>query len=160
MRPCVIAARQRKPPRPAAPAAAPPRRRPLPRSPLTGAALPELALTFPLLLLVLVAVLQFALVVHAHQVVTAAAQEAARVAATEGRTPGEGQEYAAALLRAALGANAAPFAIAVAYEPPSGDTTVATIHGTLPLALPLPGGGVPLHATARVRTERFRPGRW
>jgi hypothetical protein len=105
-------------------------------------------------------VLQFALVVHAHQVVTAAAQEAARVAATEGRTPQEGQEYAAALLRAGLGANAAPFAIAVAYEPPSGDTTIATVRGALPLAVPFPGGGVPLQATARVRTERFRPGRW
>jgi hypothetical protein len=153
----MIAARQRKPPVAAPPQA---RRRPLPRSPLCGATLPEFALTFPLLLLVLLAVLQFALVVHARQVVTAAAQEGARVAATEGRTPQEGEAYAAALLRAGLGAPAATFAIAVAYEPPSGDTTIASISGTYPLTVPLPGGGVPLRATARMRTERFRPGRW
>jgi Flp pilus assembly protein TadG len=153
----MIAARQRKQPLAAPP---PARRRALRRSPLCGATLPEFALTFPLLLLVLLAVLQFALVVHARQVVTAAAQEGARVAATEGRTPQEGEAYAAALLRAGLGAPAATFAVAVAYEPPSGDTTIASISGTYPLTVPLPGGGVPLRATARMRTERFRPGRW
>ena len=154
----MIAARQRK--QPVALPPPPPARRRLRRSPRSGATLPEFALTFPLLLLVLLAVLQFALVVHAGQVVTAAAQEGARVAATEGRTPQEGEAYAAALLRAGLGAPAATFAVAVAYEPPSGDTTVASVSGTYPLTVPLPGGGIPLRATARLRTERFRPGRW
>jgi Flp pilus assembly protein TadG len=125
----------------------------------TGAATAEAALALPLLLLVLLGTIQLALVVHAGHVVTVAAQEGARLAASEDRTPDDGAAHAAALLRAGLGRSAGAFTVGVAYEPPAGDVVVAAVTGVYPTLAPLPGGGWPLRATARVRAERFRAGR-
>lgn len=120
----------------------------------------EGALTLPVLLLALLGVIQFALVVHARQVVTVAAQEGARVAASEDRTADDGAAHAAALLRAGLGRASDNFSIGVSYEPPAGDVVVAAVAGVYPTFAPIPGGGWPVQATAWVRTERFRGGRW
>ena len=125
-----------------------------------GAAAVELALTLPLLVLALLGVVQVALVIHAGQVVTAAAQEGARVAASEDRSAAEGAAYATALLRAGLGRAAGGFSVGVAYDTPAGDVAVATVSGVYPTLAPVPAGGWPLRATARVRSERFRAGRW
>jgi Flp pilus assembly protein TadG len=128
-----------------------------------GAALTETALTLPLLLLVILGLVQFALVVHGRHVVTVAAQESARLAAGQGRTLEEGAAYGVTLLGAGLGRSAARLTVAVAYESPAGDAVVATVAGTLPVVAPMPGAdraGWPVRATARVRTERFRAGRW
>src|SRR3712207_5746390 len=72
----------------------------------TGQGTVEAAVAFPLLLVVAVALVQFALYAHAQHVVVAAVQEGARVASGEGRTLGEGRAYAEALLRAGLGRHA------------------------------------------------------
>ena len=128
-----------------------------------GTAVAEAALTLPLLLTVLLGLVQLALVVHGRHVVTVTAQEAARLAAGEGRTLEEGAAHGVALLGAGLGRSAGRMTVAVAYEAPAGDAVVATVTGTLPVVAPLPGvarAGWPVRATARVRTERFRAGRW
>jgi Flp pilus assembly protein TadG len=128
-----------------------------------GAAVTETALTLPLLLTVLLGLVQFALVVHGRHVVTVAAQEAARLTAGEGRSPEEGAAHGVALLRAGLGRSADRLTVDVAYESPAGDAVVATVAGTVPVVVPVPGAsraGWPVRATARVRTERFRAGRW
>jgi Flp pilus assembly protein TadG len=128
-----------------------------------GTAATEAALTLPLLLTVLLGLVQLALVVHGRHVATVAAQEAARLAAGEGRTLEEGAAHGAALLEAGLGRSAGRMTVAVAYDSPAGDAVVATVAGAVPVLAPLPGvaqTGWPVRATARVRTERFRAGRW
>lgn len=128
-----------------------------------GAVVAEAALTLPLLLTVILGLIQLALVVHGRHVVTVAAQEAARLAAGEGRSPAEGASHGVALLRAGLGRAADRLTVDVAYETPAGDAVVATVAGTVPVVAPVPGAtgaGWPVRATARVRTERFRSGRW
>ena len=96
----------------------------------------------PLLVLALLGVVQLALVVHAGQVVTAAAQEGARVAASEDRTAADGAAHATALLRAGLGRAAGGFSVGVAYEPPAGDVAVVAVAGVYPTLVPVPAGGL------------------
>ena len=71
-----------------------------------GQAMVETALAFPLLLLVAVGLMQFALFYHAQNVVVGAVQDGARVAAAEDRSVDEGLAHAQALLRAGLGPSA------------------------------------------------------
>src|SRR5690606_10468168 len=71
----------------------------------------ELAIVMPVLLIVLIGVVQFALVYHAKSVATTAAQEGARFAAAEGRTAAEGAERAREVLRSGLGKMGAEFTV-------------------------------------------------
>ena len=121
-----------------------------------GQSIVEAALAFPLLLMVAIAILQFALFYHAQNVVTGAVQDGARVAASEDRTLEEGVAVAQALLRAGLGRSA-------------GDVTVSGIDGGYAVAIEARGGlraiipwvadaTLPLWARSVVSKEHFRVG--
>jgi hypothetical protein len=68
-----------------------------------GSAVVEFALVAPLAILIALAVAQFALFLYQRNVVMGSLSEGARVAATSGRTVGDGQRAARNLLREALG---------------------------------------------------------
>ena len=115
----------------------------------------EVALTFPLLILAGVGIIQFALWMHAEGVVTAAVQDGARVASSETGTLAAGHAVAAALLRDGLGPTA-PLVNVVSTE----DPTAVRFEdaGNLPAIFPWgPVTTVPLHATALMARDRFIP---
>lgn len=121
-----------------------------------GQSLVELALALPALLLVLLAVVQFALVVHARNVVTAAAQEGARYGAAEGRTATEGATRAQEVLASGIGGDDGTFTVTARG---TGDVVVVQVQGRYRLLVPwLTGRTLPLKATAEMRREGFRAG--
>lgn len=115
----------------------------------------ETALVLPVLLMVSLGVLQFALYAHARDVLAGAAQEGARLAAEDGRGLDEGFARARDLASAGLGDAIEPL------EPRGerGDEVVRIALDTqLRPILPLPvEGGLPIHIEAAVARERFRP---
>ena len=115
----------------------------------------EVAVTFPLLILAGVGVIQFALWMHAEGVVTAAVQDGARVASSETRTLADGHAAAASLLRNGLG----PTALLVNVISTEDATAVRfEAAGNLPAIFPWgPVTTVPLHATALMARDRFIP---
>jgi Flp pilus assembly protein TadG len=116
----------------------------------------EFALVAPVVLLLLFGDVQFALLAHARNVVTTAAQEGARLAAAEGRVPAEGVTRAEEVLKAGLGGSGDGFVVTAQ----GGDETVVVrAQGHYSLIIPLPTGReIPLRATAEVRREGFRRG--
>jgi Flp pilus assembly protein TadG len=118
-----------------------------------GAAMLEFALIAPLLMVLVVGAIQFALWYHAQSVVLAAAQDGARLAAAESGTASAGQQRAQALLRAGVGRMATKSAVTAQRGP---DVTVVEVSAELRPLLPLIGG-LRLHASGRSVTERFRP---
>lgn len=122
----------------------------------SGQAVAEAAVAFPLLLMLAIALVQFALFTHAQHVVTAAVQDGARVAAYEDRTVRDGVTYAQSLLEAGLGPTAADVTL---RGTDSGDVVTMEAQGRLRLIVPWVGdASVPLQARAVVSKERFRPG--
>lgn len=116
----------------------------------------ELALVLPVLLIILIAVVQFALVYHARDVAATAAQEGARLAAAEGRTPAEGAGRAQDVLKSGLGRTGSEFAV-TAQD--TGETIVVQTDGDYPLIIPwVTGRSIPIAATAEVHKEGFRSG--
>jgi Flp pilus assembly protein TadG len=116
----------------------------------------ELALVLPALLFVLLAVVQFALVVHAQNVVTAAAQEGARFGAAEGRTATDGAGRAQDVLASGIGGDDGTFIVTAQR---TGDVVVVQVQGRYRLMVPwLTGRTLPLNATAEMRREGFRAG--
>jgi hypothetical protein len=111
----------------------------------------------PLLLLAAVGLAQFALVAHAYNVVTGAAQDGARVAAAVDRTLADGEAHTTALLRAGLGRSAT---VAVAgTQRPAGSPEVVEIAvqaGLQPIVPWLGEATIPLKARAAMSKERFR----
>lgn len=123
------------------------------RAPAAGQAMVEAAITLPLLLLVALGLVQFALVAHAQSVVTGAAQDGARLAAAIDRTPAEGESHARAVLRAGLGTSAR---IAVIGEE-DGQVVVLTARAELSPIIPwTPNATIPIAARAQMSKERFR----
>ena len=124
-----------------------------------GQSLVEAAVALPLVLMVAVALVQFALYAHAQHVVVAAVQDGARVASGQGRTPEEGFVHAQALLHAGLGRHAAAVSLA-AGEADGGATIIVEASGRYRTVIPwVAEGGLPLYGRAVVSKERFRPGR-
>ncbi len=116
----------------------------------------ELALVLPVLLLILIAIVQFALVYHARDVATTAAQEGARLAAAEGRTPEEGAARTRDVLESGLGETGAGFSVTAED---TGETVVVDASGDYPLIIPwVTGNSIPIKAEATVRREEFRSG--
>jgi Flp pilus assembly protein TadG len=116
----------------------------------------EAAVVFPLLLLVAIALVQFAVYQHAQNVVTAAAEDGARVAASLGSHSGDGARRAATLVRAGLGTSAENLSIV----PVEGqDQVIVTVSARMRMILPwvpLADPYLPLHAQAHMSKERFR----
>jgi Flp pilus assembly protein TadG len=128
------------------------RRRPADR----GQAAVEAAVVLPLLLLVAIGLVQFALFVHAQGVVTGAVQDGARVAAAEGRTPADGVAHAEALLRAGLGRSAHDVTVRGSGD---GETVALEARGSMRTIIPwVADATLPLGARAIVSRERFRGG--
>lgn len=116
----------------------------------------ELAVALPVVLLVLLAVVQLALVVHAHNVVTTAAQEGARYGAAEGRTAVEGGTRAREVLASGIGREAAAFTVS-AHD--TGETVEVRVQGRYPVLIAwVSGRAIDLTATAQMRREGFRAG--
>lgn len=122
----------------------------------SGQTMVELALALPVLLIILIAVVQFALVYHARDVATTAAQEGARLAAAEGRTPVEGADRAQDVLESGLGRTGSEFSV-TAQD--TGETIIVQADGDYPLIIPwVTGRSIPIAATAEVHKEGFRSG--
>ena len=116
----------------------------------------EAALAFPLLLMLAVGLVQFALYQHAATVVTGAVQDGARTAAAADRTVEDGVAHAQALLAAGLGRRAAGVEIEGMDR---GEVIALEARGRLPAVIPWVGdASLPLAARAVASKERFRAG--
>ena len=121
-----------------------------------GQALVETAIAFPILLLVALALVQFALFYQAESVVTGAVQDGARVAAAENSTVDDGVIHTQSLLQAGLGRSAGEVAV---QGSDGGETVTVQAQGRLQLILPwLGGASLPLEARSTVSKEHFRVG--
>ena len=121
-----------------------------------GQAVVEAALAFPLLLMLSLGVLQFALYEHARAVLASAVQEGARLAAEEGRGLEDGYARARTLSNTGLGASVERVEPAGAADAEAVEMWIDT---QLRPILPLPiADGLPIHVRAVVARERFRPG--
>jgi hypothetical protein len=107
------------------------------------------------LVAVVAALANLAVWLHAQNAVVAAAQEAAVVASREDGTPADGQRVARSLLAASLGPSAERVTVDVNV---GADVVTAEVRGSWPVLLLGPLASAPLHATATLARERFRPG--
>jgi len=115
-----------------------------------GSASAELVVATPLLLLLILAVIQFALWQHAMHVADAAAQQGLAAARVENGTEATGQTEADAVLRQ-LGVLSDPHVAANRTV----DTTTVAVTGEAPSVLPF--FRLPVRAVASGPSERFRP---
>ena len=121
-----------------------------------GESMVEFALVLPVLMLVLVGVVQFALVHHAQNVVTTAAQEGARMAAAEGGDSLLGAERTREVLASGLGSTSDTFEVSAIED---GESVTVRASGGYPLIFPWLGSrDIELDAAASVRKEGFRSG--
>jgi Flp pilus assembly protein TadG len=123
----------------------------------------EAAIVFPLVIVVALGLVQFALFEHAQNVVMAAAEDGARVAASEGATELDGQQRALQLLHAGLGTYAVGPQANVAFlpagvSPPDRVQVRVTAKLRSIVPIPLGDGTLPLAATASMSKEHFRAG--
>lgn len=119
-----------------------------------GQALVEGALAFPLLVVLMLALVQFALYVHAMDVAQGACQDGARVAAQADRTVGDGVATAQSLLLAGLGPSARDITVRGQTD---GQVVALEARGTTHLLLPWFGSAsLPVQATAEAAKETFR----
>ena len=116
----------------------------------------EAAIAFPVLVMLMLGLVQFALYVHAQNVVTGAVQDGARVASVEDGSLSDGIARAQILLQAGLGADAGQVTLSGAE---SGDAVTIVAQGHLHLIIPwVMDATLPLQARATVEKERFHAG--
>lgn len=121
-----------------------------------GQAMVEAAIAFPVLVMLMLGLVQFALYVHAQNVVTGAVQDGARVASVADGSLSDGVARAQILLRAGLGADAGTVTVSGAE---SGDAVTVVAQGRLHLIIPwVMDATLPLQARATVEKERFHAG--
>ena len=125
---------------------------PAPRCGQAGAATAELVVATPLLLLLALLVLQFALWQHGQHVATAAAEEGERVARLEGGTAAAGTARAREFL-AELG----PSMVLAPRISARRDAATARVEITATAEQLLPWLHLPIHAVAEGPVEVFRP---
>ena len=120
-----------------------------------GAVLVEAAITFPLLMMAAVGLMQFALFYHAQTVVAGAAQDGARTAAADGATIDDGVRHTQELLDATLGQTAT---VTIQGRDLGNVVTIAA-HGQMHMIIPwVADATLPLQADATMSKERFRVG--
>ncbi len=123
---------------------------------LRGGALIETALAFPVLLIVALGLVQFAIFVHAQLVVAGAAQDGARVAASEDRGLAEGITRTQVLLQAGIGEHANGVEVRGSADD---DAVAVEVEGRIRTIIPwVVETSLPLHARSVVSKERFRAG--
>ena len=121
-----------------------------------GESMVEFALVLPILLLVLVGVVQFALVHHAQNIATTAAQEGARVGAAEDGDPAIAEGRTLDVLRSGLGGVGDGFDVSASE---SEDWVTVNASGGYPLIIPWMGSQtISIDAEAEMRKEGFRSG--
>ena len=121
-----------------------------------GQGMVEAAITFPLLLLTAIGLVQFALFAHAQSVLTVVVQDGARVAASEDRSLADGLSHARALVEAGLGRSVEDMAVS---GTDGADTVSVEARGRLRLIIPwVADARLPLAARSVVSKERFRAG--
>jgi Flp pilus assembly protein TadG len=118
-----------------------------------GVATIELAVIFPVTLLIVFAIIQFGVWYHASDVAKAAAQEGVRAARVEGGSGQAGVDRANQVLD-----DNARSIIGNRRVVPFRDQEVARIEvtGTCVRIVPIPGLSLPVHAVAESPIERFR----
>jgi hypothetical protein len=118
-----------------------------------GVATIEMAVLFPVTLLMVFAIIQFGVWYHASDVAKAAAQEGVRAARVEGGHASDG----AARADRVLDDNARTL-IAGRQVVPFRDNDVARVEvwGTCLRVVPIPGLSLSIHAVAESPVERFR----
>jgi Flp pilus assembly protein TadG len=99
----------------------------------SGATVVEFLGVAVLVMFALMTIVQFSIWVFARNVVTNAADEGARLAAESGRSLGEGEARARAVLRDGLGVGASRFEVAGAQD---GDAVVVRARGAAPTIVP------------------------
>jgi Flp pilus assembly protein TadG len=121
-----------------------------------------MAVAFPLLILVCLGLVQFAIFYQAHNVVEAAVQDGARAAAAKGSSIDDGRRRANAILSAGLGKGVI---VTIDWSTSNDELVEARASGSLPTFFPWFSFGkgvthlsLPLDATARVSREHFRGG--
>lgn len=116
----------------------------------------EAAIALPLLLLVAIGMVQFALYMHAETVVIGAVQDGARVAAAAQGSVPAGIQRTQTLLQAGLGADARHLTVSGADD---GELVTIVARGRLPIMIPgVAVADLPLEARTSESKERFRPG--
>jgi Flp pilus assembly protein TadG len=121
-----------------------------------GSAMVESALTFPLLIMVGLGLVQFALFYHAENVVTGAVQDGARVAAAEDGTVDQGVQYANAIIASGLNPATDPIQV---QGIDGGDAIAVSASGRMHLIIPwVADATLPLQARAVMNKERFHAG--
>ncbi len=127
-----------------------------PASGEAGESMVEFALVLPLLLMVLIGVVQFGLVYHAQNVATTAAQEGARLGATEDGDPTIAEGRTLDVLRSGLGSVGDGFEVSASE---SEDWVTVSASGGYPLIIPWVGSHtISIDAEAEMRKEGFRNG--
>ncbi|GAA4578851.1 hypothetical protein GCM10023194_02820 [Planotetraspora phitsanulokensis] len=130
-------------------------------APDRGASVVELALIMPIVLVVMLVMVQFALVFHARQIADGAARVGARVARAAGTGPGAGNWQAAAESQAQsrvalVGAKVLENASVQAWQ--QGDQRGVTVTGDVVSAVPLlPGMTFTITSRFGGPIECFRP---
>ncbi len=117
-----------------------------------GAATTELVVATPLLLLLVLLVVQFALWEHAIHIADAAAQEGARAARLEGGTAADGAERAREFL-----AQLSPTILVHPQVTARRTADTAQVEITGQVMAVLPGMRLPVRATSQGVVEVFRP---
>jgi Flp pilus assembly protein TadG len=129
-------------------------RRPTARRPAgkdRGAVTVEFAIAAPLVLLLLLTIVQFALWAHATHIAQAAANAGVQTTRVHGGSAAAGQEQTQAVLRQMSGSTLAEATVTVDRTTTS---ATVTVHGT---AIPvLPGLSLPVHATVTAPLETTR----
>jgi Flp pilus assembly protein TadG len=111
----------------------------------------DAVIVFPVLLLLILAVVQFGLWYHAAAVAKAAVAEGVRTARAEGATGAEGAAATNDFL-----AQAGPTIVTNVHLSVSRDANVARVELRATAAHVIPGLSLPIHALAQSPVERFR----
>ena len=129
----------------------------------------EVAIVFPLLVLVALVLVEFAIYYHAHNVVETAVMEGARVASARNVDPAEGETRARQVIRAGLSrdiANNINVTATPLHQGQDDESVVVVGDGPMPTFIPWFHFGrgashldLPIHVRAEVSKERFRGGR-
>lgn len=119
-----------------------------------GAGAAELVIAVPLLMLLILLIVQFAIWAHASSIAQATAEEALAAARVQGGTAAAGQQRAAQVL-GQIGSSVlvSPHVLVTR----TAGTVTVQITATVEEVLPIPGLSFPVHVTVTGPVERFVP---
>jgi Flp pilus assembly protein TadG len=119
-----------------------------------GAGSAEIVIAVPLLMLLILLIIQFAIWEHAESIAHATAEEALAAARVQGGTAAAGQQRASEVI-AQIGSSVLTGSQVLVTMTPA-DVTVR-VTGTAEQVLPIPGLSFPVTATVTGPVERFVP---